>query len=87
MNKNTQQLYRMNIYSAKGTKVIFDNPDAGYDYDQELAKKHLKVGNVYTVEFTEVFDSSTTVYFEGFKSGFNSVLFGSLDAKDIAELS
>ena len=87
MNKNTQELYRMDIYSPQGTKVIFDNPDAGYDYDQEIAKKHLTVGKVYTVDFTEVRDSSTTIHLIGFKQGFNSCLFGSLDVKDIAELS
>ena len=87
MNKNTQELNRMDIYSPKGTKVIFDMPTAGYPYHQELAKKYLEVGKVYTVEFTEVFSCSTTVYLEGFKQGFNSVLFGSLNAKDISELN
>lgn len=78
MNKNFTELPRMDIYSKHGTKVIFDNPTAGYPYDQEKAAKHLVVGKVYTIDFTEVHSCSTDVYLVGFDCPFNSVLFGQL---------
>jgi len=69
----------MDIYSKHGTKVIFDSPTNGYPHQQENAKKHLIVGKVYTVDFTEVHSSSTDVYLVGVPGSFNSVLFGALD--------
>lgn len=71
----------MNIYSPKGTKVIFCFPNSGYEYQQQDAQKHLVIGNIYTVSRTEVYPSSTNVYFE--ETGdiaFNSVFFGDLDS-------
>lgn len=74
-----ESLPRMDIYSPKGTKVIFDMPDAGYPYHQEIAKKHLVVGKVYTVDYTEVHSCSTDVYLVGLPDvAFNSVLFGQI---------
>lgn len=66
----------VNIYSRKGTKVIFDNPNNGYDFDIKRAKEHLIIGNVYTVDHTNVHSFSTSVYLEEFpKISFNSCLF------------
>ena len=72
-------LDRMDIYSRPGTKVIFDNPTAGYKHDQEYCRKHLIVGRVYTIHYTEVHSSSTDVYLVGFPGSFNSVMFGELN--------
>ena len=66
----------MNIYSDPGTKVIFANPTYGYPHDQENAKQHLTADKVYTVDHTDVFDSSTDVYLVEVPGvAFNSVLF------------
>lgn len=66
----------MNIYSNPGTKVIFANPTYGYPHDQEKAKQHLAVGQVYTVHHTEVSASHTDVYLAEVPGiAFNSVLF------------
>jgi len=66
----------MNIYAKQGSKVIFSNPNAGYDFDQQRAGEHLEVGKVYTVRRTEVQDSSSQVFLEEVPAiGFNTVLF------------
>ncbi len=66
----------MDIHSRKGTKVVFCNPDSGYEYDQELAKEYLTVGKTYTVNHTEVYDWYTRVCLEEVPGiTFNSVLF------------
>lgn len=66
----------MNIYAKAGSKVAFANQTAGYIGDQEYAAKHLVVGGIYTVSWTEVGGSRTEVYLEE-KPGcsFNSVMF------------
>ena len=84
LNKNLTTNYtslpRMDIYAPHGTKVIFDEPNNGRPFHQDTAKKHLIVGKVYTVDFTEVFNSSTDVYLVGLPNvGFNSVLFGEIN--------
>lgn len=71
----------MDIYAKRGTKVIYDMPNAGYPSQQDYAKQHLIVGRVCTVDFTEVHSSSTDVYLIGVPGSFNSVLFGSLTAE------
>ena len=76
----------MDVYSKPGTKVIFDAPENGYEFDQRTAKKYLKVGAVYTVAKTEVHSSSTDVYLVGFPGCFNSVFFGSLEFDSIDSL-
>jgi hypothetical protein len=77
--KNYNELIRMDIYAKTGTRVIFDAPDYGYSHHQEIAKKHLVVGKVYTVDSTVVHSSSTDVYLIGFPNiAFNSVSFGQL---------
>ena len=66
----------MNIYAETGDKVVFSNPNAGYNGDQEMCKKYLEVGKVYTVEFTEVYSCSTDVCLEEVPGiSFNSVMF------------
>ena len=40
----------MDIYSKPGTKVVYAYPDNGYNYECELAKEILVIGNVYEVE-------------------------------------
>lgn len=65
----------MDIYSPKGSKVIFNNVK-GHDYDLEHARKYLKEGQEYTVDFTDVSSWSTNVYLEEFPDiAFNSVMF------------
>jgi len=45
----------MDIYAQPGNKVRFTNPNAGYPRDQEIAKKHLKLGKNYTVRTCKLF--------------------------------
>ncbi len=54
----------MDITSPKGTKVRFSYPKNGYDSDQATAKKHLTVGQVYTVDHTVVHDWHTEVFLQ-----------------------
>lgn len=66
----------MNINAHYGTKVIFSNPNSGYEYDQELAKKHLTVGKTYTVNHVDIHSWHTHVYLQEIPGvAFNSVLF------------
>ena len=68
----------MDIYSKKGTKVIVTKETIknGYDYVEEHAKKHLKIGEQYTIEKTVVSGWSTEVYLQEFPNErFNSVTF------------
>ena len=75
----------MNIYSPKGTKVMFDMPEAGYPYDQKKLKEQgLIVGKIYTIDYTDVFSSSTDVYLVGFPGvNFNSVNFGKISYPEL----
>jgi hypothetical protein len=69
----------MNIYAKKGTKVygLFDKNGKcqnGYDFDKERVEQLLKPDVAYTVERTEVSQSSTAVYLQEFPNKvFNSV--------------
>lgn len=66
----------MDIHARKGTKVKYSYPTFGYKYQQEKALKFLKVGNIYTIDRTEVHSSFTHVYFEEIPGiPFNSVFF------------
>lgn len=66
----------MNIYAIKGHKVRFANPKAGYPAQQEKAAKFLALGEIYTVQSTDVDSSSTQVYLKEIPNQFfNSVLF------------
>jgi hypothetical protein len=69
----------MNIYAQPGTRVLFHN-EGGYPFEKEKAAKILTVGEIYTVNRTDVHDSSTDVYLEGFGDiRFNSVQFSDVD--------
>jgi hypothetical protein len=69
----------MNIESKKGDKVIFTGK-GGYDSDNEYARKWLRIGNIYTVDYTIIggFDTRVILVEEPDKK-FNSVMFD--DAK------
>jgi len=73
----------MNIYALKGYKLACSNLTNGYKHHQDIARKHLTIGNIYTVEKTEVDSSHTTVYLKEIpNTAFNSVFF-----EDISEQS
>lgn len=72
----------MNIYAKRGTKVIVteESIDSGWPYMQEWLRKRVKVGDVLTVQYTIVHDSSTEVFFEEHPNeSFNSVNFEDLE--------
>ena len=71
----------MDIYAQPGTKVVFANPDAGYEHHQETAKKHLTVDAEYTVDRIDAGNWHTDVYFEEVPGvPFNSVMFDDQEA-------
>ena len=66
----------MNIYSLEGQKVKLSTLEAGYSYQKEIVSNNLKLGEIYTVDFTVVHSSSAEVYLKEFPSiSFNSVFF------------
>ncbi len=66
----------MNIYALKGHKVRCSDLDNGYAYQQEIARQHLTLGEVYTIESTDVDSASTRVtLLEVPDISFNSVFF------------
>ena len=66
----------MDIYSEPGSKVKFAHPDNGYQYHKDIAAKHLKVGEVYTIKITDVGSCHTDVYLKEVPGvAFNSVMF------------
>lgn len=67
----------MNIYAPAGTKVraVYKDgkPQNGYDHHKDTVAKHLKEGEWYTVESTDVGNWHTDVYLQEFpKVAFNS---------------
>ena len=70
----------MNIYAKHGDKVIFTSYH-GTDYHQKKAKEILKVGEVYEVDFTNVYNAHTDVKLIGLDGLFNSVLFSPVEAE------
>ena len=52
----------MNKYARHGDRVVFKHPDNGCEADQELARKHLQVDKVYTVDITYVHSNHTDVF-------------------------
>lgn len=70
----------MNIYAQKGHKVICTTLEHGYETEQKIAHKLINVGEIYTVEKTEVHNSNTDVYLQEVPDiPFNSVFFEDLD--------
>lgn len=68
----------MDIYAEEGTKVIVTEYSIknGYDPVAEHARKFLKTGETYTIEYTVVDGWSTEVYLKEFPDEvFNSVSF------------
>lgn len=66
----------MNIYALKGHKVRCINQSSPYEYEAEKARKHLVVGQEYTVDYTEVHNESTDVYLQEIPEvSFNSACF------------
>lgn len=73
----------MDIYAPAGTRVRFTNHNAGYNHNQEKARKHLVLNGVYTVLRTSVHSWYTDVYFKELpEHGFNSVLFETVETKE-----
>lgn len=69
---------QMDIFSKKGTKVTVTERSIknGSLLDREVAKDHLKVGEMYTVSHTDVHPFETQVYIEEIPDVvFNSVNF------------
>jgi hypothetical protein len=66
----------MEIYARRGHKVIYNNPNAGYAYEQVRARDRLCPGGAYTVERTHVGEYRTDVYLAEVPGiAFNSTLF------------
>ncbi len=65
----------MDIYAEEGKRVKYTGKN-GYEYDKEHANKHLKVGEIYTVENTYVSGWHTDVWLKEVPNEkFNSVHF------------
>jgi hypothetical protein len=65
-----------------GRRVRFEHPDRGHDIDQETAAALLTPGEVYTIEWSAVGQSSSRLGLAGVDAhgqGFNSVLFEPVD--------
>lgn len=70
----------MNIFAMEGHKVKCSTLTAGYDSEQEKAKRYLIVGNTYIIDHTIVNNWSTEVYLKEFPLiCFNSVFFEDVD--------
>ena len=52
----------MSRRAEHGDKVVFKHPDKGCEFDQELARKHLQVDEVYTVDVAYVHSYHTDVF-------------------------
>lgn len=78
----------MNIYSKHGDKVRLDGL-YGLNFDKNWANKHLTIGDIYTVDHTEVHSFSTKVFLVEVPGiSFNSVLFSDvIERKTFDELS
>lgn len=66
----------MNIYAKEGSKVVFANPNNGYQSDKKQCERLLTLNAVYTINATDVGSSHTDVYLKEFPDEvFNSVMF------------
>lgn len=75
----------MDIYSKEDTKVRYTGK-GGYDSDKAFADRFLIVGNVYTVQFTDVGGFHTDVYLKQFPNeAFNSVMFENCETPEELE--
>jgi len=81
--KGLLKVASMEPYTPSGEKVTVteDSINYGYDSDKEKANKLLKVGGIYTIDYTEVGGWHTDVYLKEFPGVyFNSVHF--INVKD-----
>jgi hypothetical protein len=70
----------MNIYALEGHKVKYSTFNAGYIGEREIVKKHLILGDEYTIEDTYVHNSYTDVFLKEIPNvRFNSVFFEDID--------
>jgi len=65
----------MNIYSPKGTKVVY-TAKGGYPCQVDRANEYLTIGETYEVDHIDVWSWHSDVYLVGFDKGFNTTLFG-----------
>ena len=63
-NQITSEECQRVLRSQVGDKLVFVNPNGGYPGECVNAKKHLKVGQAYTVSEIHVGQSHTSIYFE-----------------------
>lgn len=70
----------MDIHSPHGTQVRYIG-EGGYPGDKEEADAHLKAGEIYTIDYTEIRSWHTRVYLleTGTELYFNSVLFDKVE--------
>ncbi len=59
----------MNIYALNGFKVKCTNLTSDWSDQSEFYSQFIKVGEIYTVDYTEVSNSSTEVYLEEVMQG------------------
>lgn len=66
----------MNMWKA-GTKVVYCNPENGWECDREHAEHYLTLGAEYTVAQVDVSSWQTNIYLEEVDRNvaFNNVLF------------
>jgi hypothetical protein len=73
----------MNIYAESGAKVRCVSLTAGYECDQKRAREYLELNQIYTVDYTEVYNWCTDVYLREFPMiAFNSVIFEDVEGDD-----
>jgi len=79
----------MSCMTQPGMKVVFTNPNAGYDRHVQTSKElGLEVGAVYTVESISAGQSSTSLSLKEFPNvGFNSVQFCNTPRQKLPETS
>lgn len=78
---------RFRAQYAPGRRVRFTHPDNGYEGDQRMAAAHLTPGEVYTIAWSSIGQSSTLLGLaevETHGQGFNSVLFEPADDEEAA---
>jgi len=70
----------MNIYAESGSKVFFANLNYGYLADRQYAAKELVYGEMYTVKYVDIGESSSEVCLaEKPDMLFNTVLFADVE--------
>lgn len=91
MVRLTGTKYKMEIYALEGHKVRFVGEN-GSESSIESAKTFLKIGEIYTVDHTEVGQSYTAVHLKevppnskGYPMSFNSVMFEDVEPQSEAD--